>query len=92
MNADPSLFWQKQPGLIWSNPLASDSVHIRRALLFPRFEQLLEIALEFGLTRLWEEWTILQADGISEAERARGSVQRILSHLGEGFARAAERH
>ena len=91
VNAARSPFWQTQPGLVWSNPQANDAVHIRRALLHPRFEQLLEIALEFGLGRLREEWAVLQADGVPEASRVRYSVERILLHLAEGFARAAQR-
>jgi len=89
VNAEPSLFWNTQPGLVWSNPKASDSVHIRAALQHPRFGQLLEIALEFGLDRLCEEWAVLQRDGTQDTELARAAVERILLHLSEGFSRAA---
>jgi hypothetical protein len=92
VNAGPRAFWQTQPGLVWSNPNASDSVWLRRALLRPRFEQLLEIAVEFGLARLWEEWQALQGEGLPEIERARPLVERILRHIEEGFARASARN
>jgi hypothetical protein len=82
----PSPFWQTKRGLVWSNPKAHDSVHIRAALLHPRFAQLLEIAVEFGLERVRKEWAIL------ETERARSTVERILSHIEQGFARAATRN
>ena len=47
-------FWQRHAGLVWSNPEADDSVHIRAALMRPRFTLLLDIATEFGLERLME--------------------------------------
>ena len=82
-------FWQQHPGLVWSNAEASDSAHIRAALLRPRFSRVLEIAGEFGIDRLKEEWSILETEGGPEAARARESIQRILSNIEEGFARAA---
>ncbi len=89
MKAGRSPFWQTQPGLVWANPNASDSVHIRAALVHPQFRRLLEIAVEFGLSRLREEWAVLAAEGTPEAVRARPHVERILAHIQEGFARAA---
>jgi len=89
VNAGRSNFWQRHPGLVWSNPQANDSVHIRAALLRPRFSQLLDIAVEFGLERVQEEWRILQSDPTPEFERARPVVERILRHISEGFSHAA---
>lgn len=89
VNASPSRFWQTHRGLVWSNPNASDSVHIRAALLRPRFGQLLDIAVEFGLERVRQEWRALQSDRTREVERARPPGERILRHLEEGFTRAA---
>lgn len=91
VSAPKSPFWRTQPGLIWSNPDAGDSVHIRVALLRPRFEQLLEIAVAFGLHRVREEWAMLQSDATPGVERAGPSVDRILRHIEEGFACAATR-
>ncbi len=91
VSTGPREFWQTQPGLVWSNPNASDSVHIRAALVRPRFHQLLAIALEFGLDRVRQEWSILREENAPPTERARQPVERILRHIEEGFARAAAR-
>lgn len=85
----PNKFWDKHRGLVWSNPEASDSVHIRAALLRPRFQLLLEIAIEFGLERLRAEWKELETDNTREVARARAPVERILNHIQKGFALAA---
>ena len=85
-------FWQKHRGLVWSNPDADDSVHIRAALLRPRFGRLLDIAVEFGTHRLRAEWEELQKDKTEEIARARGPVERILDHIEQGFALAATRN
>jgi hypothetical protein len=92
VNAGPRQFWQNQPGLVWSNPEASDSAHIRAALVRPRFAQLLEIAVEFGLQRVEEEWAELQTEPSKEIKRARPIVERSLRHIAEGFTGAATRH
>ena len=89
MSTSSSQFWQTRRGLIWSNPKADDSAHIRAALLRPTFGQLLDIALEFGLERLGTEWAVLDREGTAAAERARRPVERILGHIEEGFTRAA---
>lgn len=83
-------FWQKHPGLVWSNPAADDSVFIRAALLRPRFSRLLDISLEFGLERLQAEWKTLT--GLPEAVVAAKPVERILRHIDEGFRLAAPGH
>jgi len=88
----PSEFWKNHPGLVWSNPAANDSAHIRAALVRPRFSLLLEIALEFGLERLCAEWEDLQKDDSREIDRARASVERILQHIKKGFTLAATRN
>ena len=82
-------FWKKHPGLVWSNPDASDSVHIRAALLRPRFDRLLENAVEFGLERLRREWSVLEEENSPDFIRAREPVQRILKNLEKGFASVA---
>jgi hypothetical protein len=88
----PSEFWKRHPGLVWSNPAASDAVHIRAALVRPRYGILLEIALEFGIEQLRREWSGLQSDATPEVVRARPAVERILAHIEEGFALAASSH
>jgi hypothetical protein len=82
-------FWSRHRGLIWSNPDADDSNFIRAALVRPRFSQLLDIALQFGLDRIRGEWTELQLDNSAEVARARPIVERILANVEKGFARAS---
>jgi hypothetical protein len=85
-------FWRKHLGLVWSNPDASDAVRIRAALLRPRFNRLLDIAVEFGMERLRQEWAELQNDDTLEVARARGPVERILTNIEKGFALASSRN
>jgi hypothetical protein len=85
-------FWEKFPGLVWSNQNPSDTVCIRAALTVPRFETLLQIAHEFGLERLRAEWSILVEEGTYETRRAAPIVERILRNIEKGFALAAERN
>jgi hypothetical protein len=75
--------------LVWSNSEADDSTHIRAALVQPRFGRLLDIAMEFGLKRLRREWDALETERTEEVERARPSVERILTNIEKGFAVAA---
>ncbi len=85
-------FWELHPGLIWSNPEADDAVRIRVALLRPRFDRLLDIALEFGIERLRREWLELLGDPMVGTRRARHSVERILDNIEKGFASGASRN
>jgi hypothetical protein len=89
--SQPNNFWQRHPGLVWSNPAAEDSTHIRAALLQPRFSQLLDIAREFGLPQLRREWELLKLEGTVEARRAQGPVERILEKIERGLALASPR-
>jgi hypothetical protein len=82
-------FWQKHPGLVWSNPGVDDSVRIRAALMRPRFSLLLSIAVEFGLERLGQEWSELLGDSTLNTGRVRDPVERALTNIEKGFARAA---
>jgi hypothetical protein len=79
-------FWQEHPGLVWSNPEAGDEVSIRAALMRPRFDTILAIAVEFGLDRLRQEWAILCADPLVETARVRSNVERCLRNMAIGFA------
>lgn len=92
MSAPKNTFWNKHPGLVWSNPAADDSAHIRAALIKPQFSRLLDITIEFGFERLDREWIELQNDDSREVVRARSAVERILTHIQQGFAIAATRH
>lgn len=84
--------WKKHGGLAWSNPTADNSVHIRAALVRPRFDRLLDLALAFGLERLRVEWQWLNAEPAADTERARPAVERILRHIEKGFSHAAGAH
>jgi hypothetical protein len=92
MSAPANPFWQSHRGLVWSNPVAADSVQLQAALLHPRFSQLLDLAVEFGVERLRGEWRELSAEPNPETARARQPVERILTHIENGFALAAARH
>jgi hypothetical protein len=85
-------FWKRHPGLVWSNSQADDSVRIQAALLRPRFQRLLDIAVEFGLDRLRNEWALLREEGAPETLRAAEPVERILNNIQKGFAIAATRN
>ena len=85
-------FWQKHPALVWSNPNVDDAVAIRAALLRPRFDRLLDIALEFGTERLRFEWAELMKDETPDARGAESCVKRILDNIEKGFSRAAGRN
>jgi len=90
--ANHSAFWQTHPGLVWSNPEADDSAYIRAALLRPRFERLLEVAVAFGLDRLRREWAELRTEGTTEAIRADSVVERIFNNIEKGFTLATARN
>ena len=92
MSASTNLYWQKHPGLVWSNPAADDAVYIRAALVRPRFGRILDIALEFGLDRVCAEWSELKRDDTREVARAREPVERILAHIRKGFELASSSH
>jgi hypothetical protein len=81
-------FWKRHPGLIWSNPFASDTAHIHAALNAPRFDYLLDIAAKFGLERLESEWRKILAES-SPGKVQRSKVERCLRNINEGFRRAA---
>ena len=89
MNLIVSKFWQRHPGLVWSNPGADDSVFIRAALLKPTFTRLLDVVLEFGLERVKDEWAALRADHSKEVKRAAPVVARIFTNIEKGLALAA---
>lgn len=72
---------RRHPGLVWSNSTAPKEVYIRKALLNPRFGQLLNLAREFGLDSLQLEWRNLKAQIPGEAHRVEPEVARILRNM-----------
>lgn len=89
METRSQAFWEKHPGVVWSNAAASDSAMIAHALLRPNFHLLLAIAEHFGLERLKADWATLRSavpkNGDASAERmlrrAEPIVERCLSHM-----------
>ena len=61
--ANRRAFWDRHPGLVWSNRQAPDDAFISAALRQNRFLQLLEIAVEFGPERLRAQWQRELAEG-----------------------------
>lgn len=82
-------FWELHPGLVWSNPDAPDSVLIRAALLRPRFQTLLDVAMEFSLERLQQEWELLKTDPEVNTRSAQPIVERCLRNIEQGWHHAA---
>ena len=82
-------FWNRHPGLVWSNRRADDGVRIRAALARPRFEQLLDISRHFGLERVRAEWRFLCDEPSSEILAAAPLVERILRNIEIGSRHAA---
>ena len=92
MNHPPHPIWKEYPGLVWSNPNASDTVRIRAALVRPHFDLFLDLAQVFGLERLQREWAIVASEDDVEVGRARPETERLLAQLAKGAALAAARH
>lgn len=81
--SDPDL-GRRHPGLVWSNAKAPREIYLRKALLNPRFGQLLKLAQEFGLEALTREWHVLCTRSPEEAHRAAPEVARILRNMEHG--------
>ena len=87
------LFWARYPGLVWSNPRASDSAYICAALLKPHFDIILDVCVEFGLERVEAEWQTLLSHGeTAKVNRARPLTERILDHIRMGFEDATRKN
>jgi len=75
---------RRHPGLVWSNAKAPKEIYIRKALLNPRFAQLLKLSREFGLEALKREWHVLCTQSPTESKdvhRAAPEVTRILRNM-----------
>jgi hypothetical protein len=75
---------RRHPGLLWSNAKAPKEIYIRKALLNPRFTQLLKLSREFGLEALKQEWDVLKTQSPTESteiHRAAPEVTRILRNM-----------
>lgn len=70
---------EKHRYIISSNPQADDSVFLRRALLSPRILMLAEIAQDYGIERLCQEWEEIK--DAPEAQRVAARANEILARL-----------
>ncbi len=75
--------------LAWSHKDAPVDVLIRRALVKPRFQLLLDAAVEFGVDKLSTEWEHLKAERSSEVTKVHATTERILRHIHDGYRQAA---
>ena len=80
---------KRYPGLVWSNSKAPREVFIRKALLNPRFGQLLHLARDFGIATIQKEWEILRTQSPSESQRIAVEVNRILRNIESGFTQGS---
>lgn len=79
---------QRHPGLVWSNAKSPKEVYIRKALLNPRFGQLLKLAVDFGLNALKQEWNTLNVQLPGETQRVEAEVSRIFRNMEAGAGQA----
>ena len=88
--ANRRTFWDRHPGLVWSNRNAPDDAFISAALRKNRFLQLLDIAEEFGPGRLREQWQRELAEGdlsqrlITRVEENLEIIEQAQSHAAAG--------
>jgi transcriptional regulator with XRE-family HTH domain len=86
----PSIDLNKRyPGLVWSNSKAPKEVFIRKALLNPRFGQLLQLAQDFGIASIQKEWGILCIKSPAETLRVDAEVNRILLNIKRGLTQGS---
>lgn len=82
-------FRERHPELVWSNSKASDRVFVQRALLDPRFDTLLDAAVEFGPDMVEREWSALLRDPSREVHRAAPVTEHILGNIRRGYEQAS---
>lgn len=75
--------------LAWSNMSVSNDTLVRRALVNPRFQVLLDAALEFGVDAVAAEWDRLKAEGDPDSTKVMDVTDRILGHIRDGYREAA---
>ena len=73
-------FWDRHPGLVWSNRDAPDEAFIGAALRKGRFLELLDIAVEFSVEDLVRVWHAELAEGEMPASvvKRTGGILTIL--------------
>ena len=73
-------FWKDYPGIVWSNPNASDAIMIANTLLQRRESVVVAIARHFGPEKLQREWLRLKNEAPSFPEILKtinGSRQKL---------------
>lgn len=80
----PERFRAKHRALVWSNAAASDEIWMRRALVKPSLDTLVDAVGAFGLDRLEEQWHLLLAADDPEARKARPFTERLLRSARDG--------
>lgn len=81
-------FQEKHRVLAWSNPTATPVMLLRRALVAPEFQTLLDAALEFGVDAVTSEWAALKTSGDPEVTRAQPITDRLLRNITHGYHQA----
>lgn len=81
-------FQEKHRTLAWSNPKASRTLLLRRALVMPEFQTLLDASLEFGVGAVAAEWESLKTSGDPEVIRAQPITERLLRNIAHGYHQA----
>lgn len=89
--ANRRAFWDRHPGLVWSNRNAPDDAFISAALRQNRFLQLLDIAREFGPARLRQQWQRELAEG-DLSPRLIAGVEENLQIIEKAKADASTSH
>lgn len=74
--------------LVWSNPDAPDEIYIRRALLKPGIDILLDACVEYGLEEVERQWGLLLAEDEIETQRAKETTSRLMRNIRHGFEKS----
>ena len=85
LTTNPAEFRAKHRALVWSNTTASDDILIRRTLVRPEFDRMVDAVAAFGLEKIELEWQILLDDNDPDARRARSITERLLRNARAGF-------
>lgn len=86
--SSPPSFQEKYRVLAWANPKASPTLLLRRALVTPEFQTLLDASIEFGVGAVVSEWKVLKESGDPEVIRAQPITERLLQNIARGYEQA----
>ena len=80
-------FWKNYPGIVWSNPNASDSVMIANTLLQEKQHVIIAIANHFGAATLQKEWENLKREASAFPEilkiinKSRKKLDQLINNI-----------